>query len=238
MNENKGLVSVVIPTYQHAGTIQACIDSVLSQSYKNIEVIVVNDGSTDNTEEVLAAYGEKIISVYQENQGSNPARNRGLAEASGEFVIFVDADVFMKPEMIERMVEMLKTHPEASFVYSSFKFGWKLFASRPFSQQMLRKMNYVHTTSLVRRADFPGFDNEIKRLQDWDVWLTMIEAGKTGIWIDDVLFFVQIDGASRIGSSWLPSFMYKIPWHMIGWKPLQIKKYEDARQVIQQKHSL
>ena len=238
MNKNKGLVSVVIPTYQHAGTIQACIDSVLAQSYKKIEVIVVNDGSTDNTEDVLATYGERIIAIHQKNQGSNPARNRGFAEASGEFIIFVDADVFMKPEMIATMVEKLEQHPEASFVYSSFKFGWKLFSSRPFSEQTLKKMNYVHTTSLVRREDFPGFDNEIKRLQDWDVWLTMIESGKKGVWIDDVLFFVQIDGASRIGSSWLPSFMYKIPWHMIGWKPLQIKKYEDARQIIQRKHNL
>lgn len=237
-SHNRGLVSVIIPTYQHAGTIAACIESALAQTYSNIEIIVVNDGSTDSTRTVLADYEDRVTIVHQPNQGSNPARNRGLEEAKGEYVIFVDADVRMDSEMIRKMLNALGSDPSASYAYSGFKFGWKVFKGIPFSAEHLRKVNFIHTTSLVRRNDFPGFDNQIKRLQDWDVWLTMLEQGKKGILVPDILFTVAVDGASRIGSSWLPSFMYRIPWHLVGWKPVQIRKYEQARAILTKKHNL
>ncbi len=234
----KPLISVIIPTYEHAETISACLDSIFNQTYKTIEVIVVDDGSTDKTQEVLKSYEGKIISVKQENQGSNPARNRGLKEAQGEFVIFVDADVTMDPDMLEKMMRALVEHPEASYAYSGFTFGWKTFRGIQFSKEKLRQMNYVHTTSLARRADFPGFDNQIKRLQDWDVWLTALGRGKTGILVPGVLFRVAIAGTSRIGSAWLPKLAYKIPWNFSPWKPVGIKKYEAAREIIAKKHNL
>ena len=232
------LISIIIPTYQHAQTIAACLDSIFAQTYSNFEVIVVNDGSTDKTIEVLEPYKNRIKLVNQINQGSNPARNRGLKEAQGELVIFCDADVRMKPEMLETLYKRLFEHPEASFAYCSFRFGWKLFKGVPYSIEQLRLENFAHTTSLVRRKDFPGFDEDIKRLQDWDVWLTMSEQGKSGILVDEVLFDVEISGDSRIGSSWLPSFIYRLPWSKIGWKPKQVEKYEKAREIIAKKHNL
>lgn len=231
-------ISVVIPTYQHAGTLVECLDSVFAQTYKDLEVIVVDDGSTDHTQEVLKPYQNRATIIHQENRGSNPARNRGLQESTGEFIIFLDADVTMEKEMIEKLIDALRRHPEASIAYSGFRFGWKTFAGVPFDPSMLKKMNYIHTSSLVRKADFPGFDEQIRRLQDWDVWLTMIEQGKRAVLVPEVLFSVKIHGASRTGSSWLPSFMYKIPWHLIGWRPLQIQKYEDAREILKSKHHL
>ncbi len=235
---NEALVSVVIPTFQHAETLSACLDSVLDQTYPNIQIIVVNDGSTDNTAQVLEAYADRVTIINQENRGSNPARNRGLQEATGEFVIFCDADVRMKPEMIEVMMLALEDHPEASYAYSAFRFGWKRFGGLEFSADRLRERNFIHTSSLVRRADFPGFDESIKRLQDWDVWLTMLEAGKMGVLVPDELFTVTVSGTSRIGSSWLPSFLYRIPWNRLPWKPSAIAKYDAAREVIKQKHHL
>lgn len=232
------LISVIIPTYEHAETISACLDSVFAQTYSPLEVIVVDDGSTDNTPEVLKKYEGKIISIKQENQGSNPARNRGLKEAKGEFVIVCDADVIMVPEMLQKMVMTLDEHPEASYAYSGFTFGWKTFWGTTFSANKLKQMNFVHTTSLARRADFPGFDNAIKRLQDWDVWLTMLENGKKGVLVPGVLFQVGIHGPSRIGSTWLPKLAYKIPWNLSPWKPTSIKKYEAAREIIAKKHNL
>jgi len=232
------LISVIIPSYQHAETISVCIDSILEQTYKNIEIIVVNDGSTDNTIDVLKKYEGNIILINQENQGANPARNRGLKEASGEYVIFSDADVRMKSHMLETMFNKLQVSKNASFVYSSFYFGWKRFNAMEFSKEEFKKRNLAHTTSLVRKADFPGFDDEIKRLQDWDVWLTMIENSKVGVKIDEVLFSVDISGESRIGSSWLPKFLYLIPWHLLPWKPKRIKKYMDAYQILKNKHQL
>lgn len=241
MNENTyvpGLISVVIPTYQHADTIAGCLESVLAQSYDHFEIIVVDDGSTDNTQEVLRAYRGRVNVVTQKNAGSNPARNRGLEEAKGEFVIFLDADVIMKPEMLKRMVDVLRENPEVSFVYSAFTFGWKLFRGIPFDAKKLRARNFIHTTTLVRRLHFPGFDPNIRRLQDWDVWLTMVEQGRSGKLISDALFHVQIDGESRIGSQWLPSFVYKIPWHRLPWQPHAIRRYNEAKAVISAKHGL
>ena len=234
-----GLISVIIPTYQHADTLPNCLDSVLAQSYGHLEIVVVDDGSTDDTQDVLRDYQAKVVKVIlQENQGSNPARNRGLREARGEFVIFCDADVIMKPKMLERMFKVLRDHPEVSYAYSAFTFGWKLFRGVLFSEKLLKERNFIHTTSLVRRLDFPGFDPNIKRLQDWDVWLTMLERRKIGRLIPDALFHVQIDKESRIGSQWLPSFMYWFPWDYLPWKPKAIKRYHTAKAVIKAKHGL
>ena len=232
------LVSVYIATYQHARTLGKCIDSILAQSYKPIEIIVVDDGSTDNTTEVLQRFDKKIRVIRQENAGANPARNRGFSETTGEFVICCDADVIMKSRMIEEAVRVLQRHPEASYAYGGFKFGWKVFRDVPFSAERLRKMNFVHTTTLVRRKDFPGFDPPVKRFQDWDVWLTMLEQGKAGILVPGVWCDVLVDGESRIGSSWLPSFVYRLPWKCVGWIPTRVKKYNDARESIVKKHRL
>lgn len=232
------LISVIIPTYQHATSLPGCLESLFAQTYRPIEIIVVDDGSTDNTQDVLARYAERITIVKQENEGANPARNRGLKEAKGEYVIFCDADVKMTPKMLEKMFEALQRHPEASYAYSGFWFGWKHFKGVVFDANQLRKLNFVHTSSLVRRADFPGFDEHIRRLQDWDVWLTMLEQGKTGVLVPETLFSVSIDGASRIGSSWLPAFVYRLPWQRLAWKPRRVQKYEEAREIIKRKHRL
>ena len=232
------LVSIVIPTYQHANTISYCLESVFAQTHKNVQVIVVNDGSTDQTEELLEPYRDRILYIRQENTGSNPARNQGFKHAAGRFILFCDADVRMKPEMIETLLSALGTHSDVSFAYSSFKFGWKIFNGTPYDENRLKKRNFIHTSALIRTKDFPGFDNAIKRLQDWDVWLTMSEQGKKGVLVPEVLFEVSIDGDSRVGSSWMPSFVYQIPWKLIGWAPKQIKKYNAARSIIAQKHNL
>ena len=232
------LISVVIPTYQHAGSLPKCLASIFAQTYHPLEIIVVDDGSTDNTQAVLAGYADRITIVKQSNAGANPARNRGLQEVQGDYVIFCDADVTMSPKMLETMFNALQQHPEASYAYSGFWFGWKHFKGVSFNRDQLRKLNFVHTSSLVRRADFPGFDNAVRRLQDWDVWLTMLENNKVGVLVTDTLFSVSIDGASRVGSSWLPAFVYRLPWHKFSWKPRPVQSYEAAREIIKAKHHL
>lgn len=232
------LISVIIPTYQHAKSLPSCLESIFAQTYKDLEVIVVNDGSTDNTTEVLLPFKDRITLINQENAGSNPARNRGLKEAKGEFVIVCDADVTMQSNMLQKLKTALDEHPKASYAYSAFRFGWKLFQGVEYDAERLKKRNFIHTTALVRRKDHPGFDSAIKRLQDWDVWLTMLEQGKTGVLVNEELFQVAIDGESRIGSAWLPSMLYHVPWKLIGWAPKRIRTYEDARNVIIKKHGL
>lgn len=101
------LVSVIIPAYNRAGTIARSIDSVLVQTYRWIEVIVVDDGSTDHTDEVVETYGDRVILIRQPNGGPSSARNTGAACAKGEIIAFLDSDDTWKPEKLERQVELM-----------------------------------------------------------------------------------------------------------------------------------
>jgi len=227
-------ISVIIPTYQHGDTIETCLLSLFNQSFSDFEIIVVNDGSTDNTIEVLEKYKDRIKIINQENRGAPSARNRGFRESVGSFVIFSDADVKANPEMLAKMLEALEKHPETSYAYSSFNWGWKAFNLHEFDAGALKKMNYITATTLIRREHFPGWDESFKKFQDWDLWLTMLEQGHVGVWVPEILFDV-IDTKATM-SRWLPSFMYKIPWEKIGWAPKAIKKYNAALKIIKEKH--
>ena len=102
------LVSVVIPTYNRAGTIERAINSVLAQSWQPLEVIVVDDGSTDRTAEILEAYGHKIHLIRQRNQGASTARNTGIKAARGEIISFLDSDDSWLPDKIARQANLLQ----------------------------------------------------------------------------------------------------------------------------------
>jgi len=97
-------------------------------------------------------------------------------------------------------------------------------------------MPYITTTSLIRAKDFPGFDESLKKFQDWDLWLTMLEQGKIGVWIPEVLFSAKPRKAGI--STWLPSFIHKIPWPIFGWMPREVENYQKAKRVIEEKHNL
>jgi len=231
-------ISVIIPAFENARTIERCVESVFRQVRKPDEVIVVNDGSTDDTLARIAKFKDRITLIDQDNQGGNAARNAGFEGSSGERVIFCDADVVMKPSMLSALSQALDDHPESSYAYCGFRFGFKSFSSYAFDADRLKRMNYIHTTSLIRRKDFPGFDKAIKRLQDWDVWLTMLEEGKTGVFVDQELFEKHKDTDRKGISQWRPSFMYSIPWRTLGWMPESMRKYEEAKRILFDKHGL
>lgn len=107
------LVSVIIPTYNNAAYITEAVDSVLAQDYKNIEIIVVDDGSSDNTGEALDCYSDRIHYVKQSNQGASAARNQGIELAKGEWISFLDSDDRWKGDKISRQIEQLRNCPEA-----------------------------------------------------------------------------------------------------------------------------
>lgn len=229
-------ISIVIPAFQHGKELPRCLDSIFRQTRRDLEVIVVNDGSTDDTLERLEPYAGRIRLISQENRGGNAARNRGAREASGRFILFCDADVIMRRDMLAKMLAALDAHPEAAYAYSSFRYGWKLFRLWPFDAERLRRANYIHTTSLIRRDRFPGFDETVRRLQDWDLWLTMLERGDKGVFIPETLFRCL---PHRGGiSSWVPRVFYRIPWDRIGWRSLTVEKYRQAEAVIRKKHGI
>ncbi|MEK7615521.1 MAG: glycosyltransferase family A protein [Patescibacteria group bacterium] len=231
-------ISVIIATYQHAQTLGSCLESLFAQTRKPDEVIVVDDGSTDTTKEVVNAFGDQVNYFFQENQGAPSARNFGMKQVTGDYVLFCDADVIAHPSMLEKMERALETHPEAAYAYSGMRFGHKRFRSQPFSVDKLRKQNYIHTTSLIRTEVRPRFDESIKRFQDWDLWLTLLEEGKHGVGIEEELFVIRSAPGRKGISQWVPSFLYRVPWPLLGWKPAAIRRYDDAKEIVQRKHHL
>ncbi|MFH1292062.1 MAG: glycosyltransferase family A protein [bacterium] len=232
------LISIIIPVYNHANTLKKCVDSLLKQTYKNIEIIIINDGSTDSFDQEIEGIKKitgkiELKIINQENQGAPVARNNGFKESRGDYVIFWDADTIAKPEMLEKMHILLNKRPEASYVYSQFKFGWKKFKCGKFDKEKLKKNNYIDLSALIRRQDFPGFDQNLKRFMDWDLWLTMLENKKTGIFLPEVLYKRLIVRGRNNISAWLPSFMYLLPW-----KCKNVLDYKQSREVVLKKHSL
>ncbi len=237
------MISIIIPAYNHANELGVCLESILNQTFQDFEVIIVDDGSTDNIGNVLGVYekrfgdsGTTLKIIRQENMGANSARNNGFSKSSGDFVIFLDADIKMGDDMLEKMLDKINKNPHSSYVYSSFKFGLKTFKLWPFSATKLKQMPYIHTSSLIRREHFPGFDEKMKKMQDWDLWLTMLLNGYRGIWIPEILFKIK----TRRGgiSYWFPSFFYKIPFDKIGIKIKRIDEYNIALSKIKQKHKI
>jgi len=112
-------VSVVIPAYNAAWCVRKAIDSVLAQDFRDYEVIVVDDGSTDDTMAVLSSYGDAIRTVRQINGGLSSARNTGIRESRGEFVAFLDADDWWLPVKLGRQVELMRARPELGFSSSA-----------------------------------------------------------------------------------------------------------------------
>ena len=116
------LVSFIVPNYNHARYVRLAIDSALAQTYPHFEIIVVDDGSTDDSRAVLSEYGDRIRTIFQANTGLSGARNTGVAAARGDFIALLDADDTIAPTYLERMLGALALHPEADAVYCGFQF--------------------------------------------------------------------------------------------------------------------
>jgi len=238
MSKNN-LISIIIPAYNKSEELRTCLASVFQQNYPAFEVIAVNDGSTDNTVHILEEYKHKFWQknirfkiIQQNNQGAQMARNRGLREARGAFLIFWDADVVASPQMMTKMHAALQNHSDASYAYASFTYGKKKFKLWDFDKEKLKQMPCIHTTTLIKYDDFPGkWNTSVDRLQDWDMFLTMLEKDKIGVFVPEFLFTVLTDHGTM--SSWLPKVAYKfMPWHE------NVKKYQNAVAVIKKKHGL
>ena len=106
----KNLISVIVPAYNIAQYLPRCLDSILNQTYNNLEVIVISDGSTDGTNEVIKKYAEKdnrILPIFKENSGVSDTRNKGLDIAKGDYIAFVDGDDYIEPDMYETLLNNL-----------------------------------------------------------------------------------------------------------------------------------
>ncbi len=235
-------ISLIIPVHNHLPALKNCLTSLLGQTFRDYEIILVNDGSTDSLNfwlsEFMAAHPDLDLKIFaQSRRGAPHARNYGFDQSTGEYVIFCDADLILHSTMLAHLLYTIENHPQAAYTYCSFKRGWKLFTLWPFDPQRLRQMPYIPTATLIRRSSFPGFDSSLEKFQDWDLWLTMLERGDIGVWLPEILFQAQTRG--RVGiSSWLPSIAYRIPWQKFGLRLKLVDQYYSARQIILQKHNL
>ena len=119
-NENVDLVSIIIPVYNVEDFVEQCIDSILNQTYSNLEIIAVNDGSTDSSLKILENIKKKdsrVMIINQKNSGVSSARNAGIAKANGKYLVFVDADDFLARNFVDYMLELIK-YNDSDFAYS------------------------------------------------------------------------------------------------------------------------
>lgn len=175
------LVSVIIPYFQQPHFLRSTIESVLRQTYRHFELVVVDDGSADQTAGVASGYpGMKLI--RQSNQGTSSARNAGLRESEGELVVFLDADDLLLPEALSIGVNALREHPEAAFVYGYGRFidaaGDPLPSPPPLRVKVnhyerLFEINYIWSVGgvMFRRAYVDGFRVGIDGCADWELYL-------------------------------------------------------------------
>jgi glycosyltransferase involved in cell wall biosynthesis len=188
-----GLVSVIIPAYNAAGWVNRAIDSALAQTYSQREILVVNDGSTDTTAEVLAEYGEAIRVLNQPNGGLSSARNLGIIEAMGEFVAFLDADDYWLPEKLARQVACLQQKPSLGFCSTRTQVVSP--DDQPLNTWDCPRMDStLLRTIFLRHASIPGsgsgvmarndlvkqaglFDTQLRSLEDIDMWMRLAILG-------------------------------------------------------------
>lgn len=188
-------VSVVVPTYNRADLLEATLESVLEQTYADWECIVVDDGSTDDTPDVAAAFcarDPRVRYLRQSNADVSAARNHGLHHARGRYVVFLDSDDLLVPDRLEWQVAVLDQDPEAVLVYGdAWEFesgdlsqgkvylahiaekpqGWvfdQLIALSPMYSPLVR-------TEAVRRVG--GFEENLRSAEDWDLWLSLSKEG-------------------------------------------------------------
>jgi len=184
-------VSVVIPAFDAERTVGAAISSALWQTYRDLEVVVVDDGSGDSTGMLAAGFPEPVRVVRRENGGVAAARNQGIAEARGELIAFCDADDVLLPLHLEALVEVYDRAGgiATSNCYWLFDAGihpsrvrYKSGFPRPERQRLaILEQNFVSTMSLFPKTlweELGGFDEELALAEDWDFWLRAILAGR------------------------------------------------------------
>lgn len=196
INEKLPLVSVIIPIYNYGKQFEKTLQSVFESNYKNLEIIIVNDGSTDEyTLKKLDSIDHPNINIiHQENQGPSSARNNGVKNSNGDFILPLDADDMILPEYIQSCVTILKNNKNISPVYCDTQHIGEIqgVEQRPeWSLERLHQGPFIVNCSMFHRTAFDicnGYDSELKGWEDYDLWIRMGLNGYVGKKIPKPLF--------------------------------------------------
>jgi glycosyltransferase involved in cell wall biosynthesis len=187
-------VSVVIPTYNSGRLVTDAVESALSQTAPPTEILVIDDGSVDDTQQRLAAYGDRINYVYQENRGVSAARNRGLLNARGDLIAFLDADDVWHPRKLECQLRVMTSDPALGLLGTRC-FDWPApdfedmvdaeGAIQDVSWERLVVGNCLTTSSIVVRhsvlEQVGNFDTNLQGPEDHDLWLRIADVSRSAI---------------------------------------------------------
>lgn len=178
------LVSVIIPTYNRGWILKEAVDSVLAQDFDSFELIVVDDGSSDDTPQILAAYGDRLRVIRQPNRGVSAARNRGIAAAGGEFIALLDSDDLWLPPKLARQMQFFQKTPAAAICQTQeiwIRKGTRVNPKkrhRKFSGLIFERSLQLCLVSpsavMIRKSlleEVGGFDEDLPACEDYDLWL-------------------------------------------------------------------
>ena len=181
----RSLVSVIIPAYNAKNYIRETVESALGQTYRNYEIIVVDDGSTDGTGEILKDYQDRIIYLRKDNGGPASARNMGIKKSRGELIAFLDADDVWLPDKLEKQVKFLEENPQIHLLFTAV-IGYEDGRVYPVEENRLRgsifhqllKGNFITTsTVMVRREcleeELFDEDRNLISVEDYNLWLRL-----------------------------------------------------------------
>lgn len=215
------LVSIVIPCYNQGRYLASAVESALAQTHKDVEVVVVDDGSTDDTAQVMERFvgDPRVTLLRQENRGPSAARNAGVAASKGAFLNFLDADDDITPEKLERQLAVMEADPGIGFAYCDIRYmdedGAEIKDKKELSvadgrrelsgdifDQLFTGGFFPPNAPLVRRIAFEevgGFDPALRGCCDWDLWLRLSGRGFTAQYLNEKLarYRLHLAGMSR-----------------------------------------
>lgn len=222
------MISVVIPTHNRADLLPRAIKSVQAQTYTDLEILIISDGSEDNTQEVVEELAKDDARIkfieYFPARGGNVARNTGIENASGEYVAFLDDDDEFMPEKLEKQIAVMQSDPQIGLVYTGVHIIYANegveYASVPkatgdLSSEILLD-NIIGTTStvMVRKElllQAGGFDVQLRALQDFDLWIRICQLCKVGFVPEEMINYYNYTGTKQVSAltnKYIESFAY------------------------------
>lgn len=194
MKNKTPIFSIYIPVYRTEKNLDKVLDHIDDQDYKFVEKIVVVNKKNTAVIKKAKSRGCVVVTV-DKDIGAPYARNRGASVATGDYLLSMDCDIYLNPGALSYWAEGFKQHPEADFVYSDYEIissrgskpmiiqGWE------FNKYLLTCNNYINGCTPIRKKAFVEWDNNLKSLQDWDLFLTMVERGSVGVYLGDFIAY-------------------------------------------------